>query len=111
MKTCKDCKFWVEQEAQDPKQNNGILRGECRYNPPIATGSFLPKVNMISGDMEPQLIETTVWACTFATYWCGKWEARPSTDRLDLTEREKELKAELGVGRGRGKDENENEQA
>ena len=78
MNTCKDCKFWVEQEAQGPKQDNGILKGECRCNPPIATGCFLPKLNMISGDMEPQLIETTVWACTLATYWCGKWEARES---------------------------------
>lgn len=80
MKTCKDCKFWVEQEVKGPKQNNGILRGECRCNPPIATGSFLPKMNMISGNMEPQLIETTVWACTRMDYWCGKWARKDENE-------------------------------
>ena len=31
--------------------------------------------NMISGQVEPQLIELTVWPVTTGISWCGKFEA------------------------------------
>ncbi len=72
MKTCKDCRFWEEQETDAPQ--NGVTKGTCHRYPPKAMGTFAPKVNIISGQVEPQYIELTVWACTNSVSWCGEFE-------------------------------------
>lgn len=74
MKTCKDCNFWEQQETKAPQ--NSVMKGICHRNPPIATGCFMPKMNMISGQVEPQYLELTVWACTNSVSWCGEFKER-----------------------------------
>lgn len=69
---CKDCKWWEEKEGDKPN-DDGLAWGCCHYNPPVATGSFLPSVNQFTNKVMPQLMETTIWARVSAAGWCGKW--------------------------------------
>lgn len=81
MKTCKECRFWEQQETKAPQ--NGVIKGVCHRNPPIATGCFMPKMNIISGQVEPQYLELTVWACTNSVSWCGEFKVRENGERTN----------------------------
>lgn len=72
--TCKECRFWEQKESKAPQ--NGVVQGTCHFNPPIATGCFMPKLNMLTSQVEPQLIELTVWPITTGVSWCSKFEVR-----------------------------------
>lgn len=74
MNKCKECRFWEQKETKS--QANGVIQGVCHRNPPIATGCFMPKMNMITSQIEPQLMELTVWPITTNISWCGQFEGK-----------------------------------
>lgn len=72
MMKCKDCKFWEEKKTDNDK----VVQGFCHCNPPTATGVFVPKMNMITGQAEAQLVELTIWPRPKPNGWCGKFEEK-----------------------------------
>lgn len=81
MDKCKECRFWELKNTKAPQ--DGVIQGVCHCNPPIATGQFMPKVRMISGEVYPELIEITIWPITTGIGWCGKFEPKVKPLTLD----------------------------
>lgn len=74
--TCNNCRFWEERKAAKPNGEPKQVQGHCHRYPAVATGNFVPQVNKITQQVQPQLIETTVWPLTNSNGWCGEFEER-----------------------------------
>lgn len=73
MNECKTCYWWEKMEDDvDFAQNNGNKRGRCHRNPPAAMPLVLPKINQITRQMEPAVVEMTVWPITMNCAYCGE---------------------------------------
>lgn len=54
---CGTCRFWLEKDGAPPRA------GECRRYPPV--------------DLEMEHAFKSFWPDSYASDWCGEWQAKP----------------------------------